>query len=159
MAKKAQVPAPAPAPEKEAEKPAIAKTTVAKGASAVRIKTAADARRVEMQERAKRLKNLFDEKSEIDELIKIEKAALMEWATDCPELFAGKSSFVVEQIKVSNKSVKKIICADNFNRPLFLSQYPSAVKFDFVKSELKNIDLGQWGIAEATETVMEVAKA
>jgi hypothetical protein len=159
MAKKAQVPAPAPAPEKEAEKPAIAKTTVPKGASAVRIKTAADARRVEMQDRAKRLYNLMSEKSEIDELIKQEKAALMQWATDCPDLFAGKSSFVIEQIKVAWKTENEIQCGEKFNRALFLSQYPDAVKFSFVMKEMKNIDYGKWSLSESASKKLEVGKA
>jgi hypothetical protein len=127
--------------------------------SAAKVMSAAQEERVLMEKKAAELKECFDIKAQVDEQMKQLKADLMGYAERNRHLFEGKKSFVIGDIKVAEKTETTYMAMPKFCRSLFIAQYPKAVKYSFVGSEMKNIEFDKWGIDVSIIKTLEVGKA
>ncbi len=100
----------------------------------------------------------FETKKEADGEIKALKERIVEIINaDRGRYFGGRKSFAVGSIKVSLKEDNTYALGEDFDLATFWSRYPRAVRFSLAHAELKNIDLGKWGVEHCVDENIHVA--
>ena len=98
----------------------------------------------------------YNEKRELDEVLKEIKEELEDYAINNSDDFEGKKTLDLGDAKLVWKLKTTVKTETGFNPTEFLKAYPDACDVKIKPSKLINIDLGQWGIEKEEENVFSV---
>lgn len=105
---------------------------------------------------AESLAEYFDNKKEADDLMKVCKEALINYAKTHPDEFDGKQSFKIGRVTIKKINETEYAVGEDFDPAEFHKAYPDSVKFSLVKSKMQNINLNQWGIDKSEQEKVSV---